>query len=156
MLENLWLLSLELIMLVSTKGKILLNILVTVGEHNYFHFCFRYNFAEAVNFAPADWLRMGRECVLHYSHLRRFCVFSHDELVCKMALDPEKLDLTIAAATYQDMLVMVDTEKRLRKTLLDWVNKILPTYNSFFFIEDNRFFLTLCINISAFGFYIIY
>ncbi|KAJ8951934.1 hypothetical protein NQ318_013600 [Aromia moschata] len=37
-----------------------------------------------------------------------------------MALDPEKLDLTIAAATYQDMLVMVDTEKRLRKTLLDW------------------------------------
>ncbi|KAJ8923502.1 hypothetical protein NQ315_010080 [Exocentrus adspersus] len=79
-----------------------------------------YNFAEAVNFAPADWLRMGRECVLHYSHLRRFCVFSHDELVCKMALDPEKLDLTIAAATYQDMLVMVDTEKRLRKTLLDW------------------------------------
>lgn len=85
---------------------------------------FRYNFAEAVNFAPADWLRMGRECVLHYSHLRRFCVFSHDELVCKMALDPERLDLTIAAATYQDMLVMVDTEKRLRKTLLDWVSTI--------------------------------
>ncbi|ENN74310.1 lysine-specific demethylase lid isoform X3 [Dendroctonus ponderosae] len=79
-----------------------------------------YNFAEAVNFAPADWLRMGRECILHYSHLRRFCVFSHDELVCKMALDNDKLDLTIAAATYQDMLVMVDTEKKLRKTLLDW------------------------------------
>ncbi|XP_049817901.1 lysine-specific demethylase lid isoform X3 [Aethina tumida] len=79
-----------------------------------------YNFAEAVNFAPADWLRMGRECVLHYSHLRRFCVFSHDELVCKMALNTEKLDITIAAATYQDMLQMVDTEKKLRKNLLDW------------------------------------
>lgn len=64
---------------------------------------------------------MGRECVLHYSHLRRFCVFSHDELVCKMALDPDKLDLTVAAATYQDMLQMVDTEKRLRKALLEWV-----------------------------------
>lgn len=107
-------------MLVSTKGKNTLRIFV-----NYFIFVsfLRYNFAEAVNFAPADWLRMGRECVLHYSHLRRFCVFSHDELVCKMALDPEKLDLTIAAATYQDMLVMVDTEKRLRKTLLDWVSE---------------------------------
>lgn len=82
----------------------------------------RYNFAEAVNFAPADWLKMGRECILHYSHLRRFCVFSHDELVCKMALDPDKLDLTVAAATYQDMLQMVDTEKRLRKVLLEWVS----------------------------------
>lgn len=65
---------------------------------------------------------MGRECVLHYSHLRRFCVFSHDELVCKMALNTEKLDITIAAATYQDMLQMVDTEKKLRKNLLDWVS----------------------------------
>lgn len=80
-----------------------------------------YNFAEAVNFAPADWVSMGRECVLHYSQLRRFCVFSHDELVCKMAANPEKLDITVAAATYQDMLRMVETEKKLRKSLLDWV-----------------------------------
>lgn len=79
-----------------------------------------YNFAEAVNFAPADWLKMGRECVLHYSHLRRFCVFSHDELVCKMACEPDKLSPLISATTYQDMLQMVDTEKKLRKTLLEW------------------------------------
>lgn len=81
-----------------------------------------YNFAEAVNFAPADWVSMGRECVLHYSQLRRFCVFSHDELICKMAANPEKLDITVAAATYQDMLRMVETEKKLRKSLLDWVS----------------------------------
>ncbi|XP_017783034.1 PREDICTED: lysine-specific demethylase lid isoform X2 [Nicrophorus vespilloides] len=79
-----------------------------------------YNFAEAVNFAPADWVAMGRECVLHYSQLRRFCVFSHDELVCKMATNSEKLDITVAAATYTDMLRMVETEKKLRKSLLDW------------------------------------
>ncbi|KAF5292984.1 hypothetical protein FQR65_LT11102 [Abscondita terminalis] len=79
-----------------------------------------YNFAEAVNFAPADWLKMGRECILHYSHLRRFCVFSHDELVCKMACEPDKLSPLIAATTYQDMLQMVDTEKKLRKSLLEW------------------------------------
>lgn len=78
-----------------------------------------YNFAEAVNFAPADWLRMGRESVLHYSKLRRFCVFSHDELICNMAFDSNKLALNIAAASYQDMLQMVDTEKRLRRNLLD-------------------------------------
>ncbi|KAK0162000.1 hypothetical protein PV327_008383 [Microctonus hyperodae] len=79
-----------------------------------------YNFAEAVNFAPADWLKIGRECIAHYSNLRRFCVFSHDELVCKMSLDPDALDIGIATATYQDMLQMVDDEKKLRKNLLEW------------------------------------
>ncbi|XP_076035943.1 lysine demethylase 5 isoform X2 [Oratosquilla oratoria] len=77
-----------------------------------------YNFAEAVNFAPSDWLAIGRECVIHYSNLKRYCVFSHDELVCKMASTPDELDLTVAAATYQDMLKMVDLEKKLRKNLL--------------------------------------
>ncbi|XP_015108765.1 lysine-specific demethylase lid [Diachasma alloeum] len=79
-----------------------------------------YNFAEAVNFAPADWLKVGRECIAHYSNLRRFCVFSHDELVCKMSLDPDSLDIGIATATYQDMLQMVEDEKKLRKNLLEW------------------------------------
>ncbi|XP_055932115.1 lysine-specific demethylase 5A-like [Argiope bruennichi] len=79
-----------------------------------------YNFAEAVNFAPADWLPIGRVCVSHYGMLHRFCVFSHDELVCKMATDPDRLDISIAASTYQDMLRMVETEKALRKTLLEW------------------------------------
>lgn len=63
---------------------------------------------------------MGRECINHYSNLRRFCVFSHDELVCKMALDPDKLNLGIATACYLDMAEMVDTEKKLRKCLLEW------------------------------------
>lgn len=79
-----------------------------------------YNFAEAVNFAPADWMRMGRDCVNHYSKLRRVCVFSHDELVCKMALESDRLNLGIATACYLDMVEMIDTEKKLRKGLLEW------------------------------------
>ncbi|KAL0125081.1 hypothetical protein PUN28_004314 [Cardiocondyla obscurior] len=79
-----------------------------------------YNFAEAVNFAPADWLKIGRDCITHYSNLRRFCVFSHDELVCKMSLDPDSLDIGVATATYRDMLQMVEDEKKLRKNLLEW------------------------------------
>lgn len=67
-------------------------------------------------------LEKGRECISHYSNLRRFCVFSHDELVCKMSLEPESLDIGIATATYHDMLKMVEDEKKLRKNLLEWVS----------------------------------
>lgn len=66
-------------------------------------------------------MKVGRECINQYSTLRRFCVFSHDELVCKMALDPDKLNLGIATACYLDMAEMVDCEKKLRKSLLEWV-----------------------------------
>ena len=39
-----------------------------------------------------------------------------------MAADPESLDLALAAATHQEMLDIVDAEKRLRKKLLDRVS----------------------------------
>ena len=84
-----------------------------------------YNFAEAVNFAPADWLEKGRECVEHYSQLHRFCVFSHDELVCKTASAASELSLNIASAAYNDMVKMVDSEKELRKNLLSWGVKVI-------------------------------
>ncbi|XP_059944239.1 lysine-specific demethylase 5D-like isoform X6 [Mesoplodon densirostris] len=78
-----------------------------------------YNFAEAVNFCTADWLPAGRQCIEHYRRLRRYCVFSHEELICKMAAFPEKLDLNLAVAVYKEMFIMVQEERRLRKSLLD-------------------------------------
>ena len=78
-----------------------------------------YNLAEAVNFAPPDWLVIGRSCVEHYSTMRRFCVFCHDELVCKMAAHPETLTLQVAAMCFKDMLTMVETEKVHRRALLE-------------------------------------
>ncbi|XP_052780089.1 lysine-specific demethylase 5A-like isoform X2 [Mya arenaria] len=77
-----------------------------------------YNFAEAVNFCPADWLPIGRKCIEHYRDLHRQCVFSHEELVCKMAADPDNLDFQIAAMTHQDLLDIADNEKKMRKKLL--------------------------------------
>ena len=69
-------------------------------------------------------LPLGRDCIQHYRSLKRQCVFSHEELVCKMAANPAQLDLHIAAAVYQDMLIMVEEEKQLRKMLLDKVRKV--------------------------------
>uniref|UniRef100_A0A672JFP1 [histone H3]-trimethyl-L-lysine(4) demethylase n=1 Tax=Salarias fasciatus TaxID=181472 RepID=A0A672JFP1_SALFA len=74
-----------------------------------------YNFAEAVNFLTADWLPAGRSCIEHYRRLRRYCVFSHEELTCKMAANPEKLDLNLAAATHREMFIIVQEERKLRK-----------------------------------------
>uniref|UniRef100_A0AAV3A525 [histone H3]-trimethyl-L-lysine(4) demethylase n=1 Tax=Pyxicephalus adspersus TaxID=30357 RepID=A0AAV3A525_PYXAD len=78
-----------------------------------------YNFAEAVNFCTADWLPAGRKCIEHYRRLRRYCVFSHEELICKMAACPERLDLTLAAAVHKEMLLLVQEERRLRKALME-------------------------------------
>lgn len=78
-----------------------------------------YNFAEAVNFCTADWLPTGRSCIEHYRQLRRYCVFSQEELTCKMAACPEKLDLNLAAATHREMFIIVQEERKLRKSLLE-------------------------------------
>ena len=65
---------------------------------------------------------MGRACVEHYRNLRRQCVFSHDELVCKMASLPSgSLDLSLSLMVFTDMLTMIDEEKRLRQKLLNEV-----------------------------------
>ena len=47
--------------------------------------------------------------------------------MCKMAANPEQLDLTMAAAVHGDMLVMVENEKKLRKRLLDNVRAQVGT-----------------------------
>ena len=73
---------------------------------------------------------MGRACIEHYRVLHRQCVFSHEELVCKMAADPDNLDFRVAARTHEELLNIVDDEKKLRKKLLDLVRKV------FFFIFE--------------------
>uniref|UniRef100_A0A670JLC7 [histone H3]-trimethyl-L-lysine(4) demethylase n=1 Tax=Podarcis muralis TaxID=64176 RepID=A0A670JLC7_PODMU len=77
-----------------------------------------YNFAEAVNFCTADWLPIGRQCVSHYRRLRRHCVFSHEELIFKMAADPECLDVGLAAMVCKEMTLMTEDEARLREAVI--------------------------------------
>lgn len=46
----------------------------------------KFNFAEAVNFAPPDWCHFGVECAQRYKEHRKHPVFSHDELIMTTAL----------------------------------------------------------------------
>ncbi|KAG9333773.1 hypothetical protein JZ751_010216 [Albula glossodonta] len=82
-----------------------------------------FNFAEAVNFCTVDWMPLGRQCVDHYRLLHRYCVFSHDEMICKMAAKANSLDVVVASAVQKDMAIMVRGEKELR----DKVRKMCRT-----------------------------
>lgn len=75
------------------------------------------NFAEAVNFAPIDWLAKGRECVASYSSVRRYLVFSHDELLFKMIDAMDKLGLSMTLATHDELKRVIEKQKMLRETL---------------------------------------
>ncbi|XP_064417731.1 lysine-specific demethylase 5A [Latimeria chalumnae] len=77
-----------------------------------------YNFAEAVNFCTADWLPVGRQCVSHYRRQQRYCVFSHEELIFKMAADPEGLDVELAAMVCKEMGIMIEEELCLREAIV--------------------------------------
>lgn len=73
-----------------------------------------FNFAEAVNFCTVDWMPLGRQCVDHYRDLNRYCVFSHDEMICTMATKADKLDVVLASAVLKDMIHMISEERDLR------------------------------------------
>ncbi|XP_075997057.1 lysine (K)-specific demethylase 5Ba isoform X2 [Genypterus blacodes] len=74
-----------------------------------------FNFAEAVNFCTMDWMPIGRNCVEHYRQLSRYCVFSHDEMVCNMAFKAESMEIDLASAVQKEMMVMVQKEQDLRE-----------------------------------------
>lgn len=58
---------------------------------------------------------LGRQCVDHYRMLHRYNVFSHDEMVCNMALKADTLDMVLASAVHKDMVVMIREEQELRE-----------------------------------------
>ncbi|XP_062855118.1 lysine-specific demethylase 5B-B [Trichomycterus rosablanca] len=76
-----------------------------------------FNFAEAVNFCTVDWMPLGRQCVNHYRLLNRYCVFSHDEMICNMAGKATKLDVVLASAVHKDILLMINEERELREKI---------------------------------------
>lgn len=63
---------------------------------------------------------MGRKCVEHYKAVGRQCVFSHDELVWKMAgliAAGTVHDAELTRYVLDDMLSVLPTERRLRREL---------------------------------------
>jgi histone demethylase JARID1 len=78
-----------------------------------------FNFAEAVNFCPADWIPLGRAAIESYKLVKRHTVFSHDELVCKVATHKDQIDVNTACVIQEELRLMINTETRVRKQLYD-------------------------------------
>uniref|UniRef100_A0A4W6FYN2 [histone H3]-trimethyl-L-lysine(4) demethylase n=1 Tax=Lates calcarifer TaxID=8187 RepID=A0A4W6FYN2_LATCA len=77
-----------------------------------------FNFAEAVNFCTMDWMPIGRNCVEHYRQLSRYCVFSHDEMICNMACKADMMDVDLASSVHKDMTIMIKEEEELRLKII--------------------------------------
>lgn len=55
--------------------------------------------------------------------LHRYNVFSHDEMVCNMALKAETLNVVLASAVHKDMVAMIQGEEKQRekvKKMVGW------------------------------------
>ena len=97
-----------------------------------------FNFAEAVNFCPADWMSMGRAAIQSYKQVKRHTVFSHDELVCKLAVNKTQLDLNVCMAIQNELKYMIDQETKERKLLLDKGVKSARRVNFELYSDDER------------------
>lgn len=71
---------------------------------------------------------VGRSCVSHYRELSRYCVFSHDEMVCNMASKADAMDVNLAAVVQREMIVIVEQEDRLREKIKKMVSICSAVY----------------------------
>lgn len=76
---------------------------------------------------------IGRSCVEHYRELSRYCVFSHDEMICNIACRADILDVDLAAAVHKDMTIMIQEEEDLRQKVKKMVStSCLKNWSLFF------------------------
>lgn len=67
------------------------------------NFSHGFNFAECVLYAPPDWIEYGGDCEAYYSSKRRANLFSHSEILCRMACSWPNLDSALRQSVHDDL-----------------------------------------------------
>lgn len=63
---------------------------------------------------------MGRAAIQHYKQLKRYPVFSHDELIIKIS-GVKNIDVTTAMILRDELSYLISHEKKYRDILQDMV-----------------------------------
>ena len=83
---------------------------------------------------------MGRCAIDHYKDVKRYSVFSHDELICKLASECQYLDPAIGDATNFEFDYIVKHETNSRKLAYEQVclSNILFSKASFYIFKGSH------------------
>ena len=106
--------------------------IVTWPQAYHAGFNYGFNVAEAVNFACPDWFSWGTRAVEHYRSLARVPVFSHDELLVRVALNQPDAEtaswLTAGLRRLRDneYMARLGLAKQGLATAARWVDKKVP------------------------------
>ena len=71
-------------------------------------------------------------------------MFSHEELVCKMAADPDGLNLDLAKAVYDELSCIVEWEIKRRTVLLSQGAKEFDRPEAFELLPDDERQCAIC------------
>lgn len=78
------------------------------------------NMNEAVNFCPPDWITIGREALTSYRNVKRYNIFSQDELILTIsqeAVNKNSVEGSIVTLTHQDLKFMIKKETSERNQI---------------------------------------
>jgi hypothetical protein len=84
--------------------------------------------------------------------MRRNPVFSHDELICKLIMQPDQLELCLLNSTMEDAKRMVKEETKLRSAL----NEVVCVFSEWVFVcmeeREVHMFVPECASNNGWGF----
>lgn len=112
--------------------------------HSGFNHGFNYN--EAVNYAPPDWVSMGKAAVFSYKQEKRSPVFSHDYLLIQTALNDRRNET--AQWLDRELRDLIEREKHVLKQTFQYMPGIRVVQVKYDSSTDESYQCSECLCLS--------